>query len=113
MQLHILVAAEIDALIVIVHGYGQGDLGSLLSDDVLVQHLFDLLGRGQILHTVEALVGRRTVPVVQNGHTQLHAFVADAYARPLDHPVYLPLCLAAERAAQGLFFISHSVTSCK
>ena len=113
MQLHIFAAAEVDALIVIVHGHGQGDLRPLLSDDVLIQHLFDLLGRREVLHTVEALADRRTVSVVQNGHTELHALVADPHARPLDHPVYLSLRLAAERAAQGLSLICHAVTSYK
>ena len=49
MQLHILAAAVKDALIVVVHGHGEGDFRRLLSDDIFVQHRLDLPGSGQMV----------------------------------------------------------------
>ena len=39
LQLHLVVAAEEDAFIVVVDGHGQRNLGRLLPDDILVEHL--------------------------------------------------------------------------
>ena len=38
LELHIVAAAEVDPLIVIVNGDGKGDLCALLADDILIQY---------------------------------------------------------------------------
>ncbi len=98
LQLHIVAAAEIDALIVVVHRHGEGDLGLLLSDDILIQHLFDLTGRGKLIDRLHR--SRRCIALLQDGDTQLHALITDAHAGALHHTVDHMLLLAAERAAQ-------------
>ena len=99
LQLHILVAAEINALVVVVHRHGQRHLGCLLPDNILVQHVVYLLGRRQLVHAVYT-VGGRGVAVVQDIHAQLDALVANSDTGTLNHAMDLTLRLAAERAAQ-------------
>ena len=48
LQLHILAAAEEDALIVVVDGHRERHLGLVLTDDILIQDGTDVLGRGDI-----------------------------------------------------------------
>ncbi len=45
VQLDVAVAARlrVDALVVVVHGNGQGALGAFLADDVLIEDVLDLL----------------------------------------------------------------------
>ena len=113
LKLHIVAAAEIDPLIVIVDRHGQRHLGSLLSDDIFIQHRPDLLGGGQLIGDVLQGSGLRAVePLVQNAHAKLHALVADADAGALDHTMDLLFPLSAEGTAQGLFaFVTHGITS--
>ena len=107
LQLHVLVAAEVNSLVMVVYGHGQRHFCGLLSDHILIQHLVYLTGRGQVVHVLDAVLRRSGVPVIQNGHAQLHALVADPHTGTLDHAVYLTLRLAAERAAQRLFIVCH------
>ena len=113
LKLHIVAAAEIDPLIVIVDRHGQRYLGGFLSDDIFIQHRPDLLGGGQLIGDVLQGSGLRAVePLVQNAHTKLHALVADADAGALDHTMDLLFPLSAEGTAQGLFaFVTHGITS--
>ncbi|MPN10431.1 hypothetical protein SDC9_157726 [bioreactor metagenome] len=113
MQLHFLVAAEVDPLIVVIDRHREGDLRLILSDHILVQNALDLLGRGQLIRNLLQAGGAGVLePVVQNTHTQLNALVADTYARPLNHPVDLLLVLAAEGTAKGsLGVFIHGITS--
>ena len=106
LELHILPTAEVDPLVVVVDRHGQGNFCLLLSDDVLIQHRLDLLRGGQLLRCLVAL-SLLVIAVVQNGHAQLDALVADAHTRPLNHTVDLILPLAAERAPKGFLFVSH------
>ena len=102
MQFHILVAPEEDALIVVVDGHGQGNLGLLLSDDVLAQHVLNLPGDGQLVGNLIQGGGVVVVKiVVEDAHTEVDALVADADAGTLNHAVDLLLMLAAEGAADG------------
>ncbi|CAN3987577.1 PH domain-containing protein, partial [Dysosmobacter welbionis] len=81
----------------------QGHLGLVLADDVLVQHVLDLAGRGQLIRQVLQCAGRGVLkPIVQNAHAQLDALITDAHTGSLDHPVDLALMLAAEGAPQAL-----------
>ena len=109
LQLDVVPAAKVDALIVVVYGHGQGDLRRLLPDDILIQHVVDLARRGQRVRRLGIVLDVRIVSVVQDLHAEIHALIADAHAAgALDHAVHFPLLLAAERAAQRLFvFFTH------
>ncbi|MPN31212.1 hypothetical protein SDC9_178686 [bioreactor metagenome] len=113
MQLHFLVAAEINPFIMVVHRYGQGDLGFVLPNHILVQHALDFLGRGQLVRNFLQTGGAGVLePIVQNAHAKLDAFVADAHARSLNHSVNLLLMLPAEGAAKSSFgVVVHGITS--
>ena len=105
MKLHILPAAEVDAFIVVVHRHGQGHLGVLLANDILVQYIANLPGRGNHVGNVRVQVFLRVVGVVQNAHAQVDALVADISARPRDDAGDLLLVLAAEGTADALSFV--------
>jgi len=113
LQLHILVPAEVDPFVVVVHRHGQGHLGLVLADDVLVQHVLDLAGRGQLIRQVLQCAGRGVLkPIVQNAHAQLDVLITDEQTGSLDHPVDLALMLAAEGAPQALLaLVTHGITS--
>ena len=114
MQLHPLGVAEVDALIVVIYGHGQGDLGLLLADDILIQNGVDLLGRGDhVGHSAAAGFVHRLVVVVQNAHAQLHTLVADIDPRPGDQPPDLILMLAAKGTADVFLLVvtCHGYTS--
>ena len=113
LELHILVAAEENTLIVVVDCHGQRHLGLILADDVLIQHVLDLPGGGELIGDIlQRAAGGILEPIVQNTHAQLHALVADADAGALDHTMDLLFPLSAEGTAQGLFaFVTHGITS--
>ena len=48
-------AGRVDALVVVVDGDGQGPLGALLADHVLVEDVLDLRGRGDLGDAVRDL----------------------------------------------------------
>ena len=102
-MLHLVVAAEEDAFIVVVDGHGQRDLGRLLPDDILVEHLANFARRGDGVGRFQLVV--RLIAVLQHVHAQADALIADAHARPLDHAVHFVLALAAERAARFIEII--------
>ena len=104
LQLHVLAAAELDALIVVVHRHRQRHLGAVLADDILIQDLPDLPGGGQLIRQVnrrKAFLSAQLL--IQHAHAQIHALIADAGPGALNHPPHLLLPLAAEGAAQRLF----------
>ncbi len=110
LQLHVVVAAEEDALIVVVDRHGQRDLGRLLPDDILVEHLANFARRGDGVGRFQLIV--RLIAVLQHVHAQADALIADAHARPLDHAVHFVLALAAERAAKLFFPIFTHKSNC-
>ena len=110
LQLHLVVAAEEDAFIVVVDGHGQRDLGRLLPDDILVEHLANFARRGDGVGRFQLVV--RLIAVLQHVHAQADALIADAHARPLDHAVHFVLALAAERAAKLFFPIFTHKSNC-
>ena len=113
-ELYAVVVVE-HSLVVIVHRYGEGLFGGLLADDVVVQHSLDLNGLEQL---VGGLVERSgylliivyAVAVLQDGHTQIDASVADIHAVAGDEPAYHLLRLAAEGAVYIVirFFSCHT-----
>ena len=108
LQLHIVPAAKVNALIMIVNRHGQGHFGGLLPDDIFIQHRPDLLGGGQLIGDVLQGSGLRAVePLVQNAHAKLHALIADPDPGALDHAVYLIFALATERAVELFVFFRH------
>src|SRR5207247_10326715 len=50
VELHLVVAARVgvDTLVVVVDGHGEGLLGAVLPDHVLIQHVLDFGGRGDL-----------------------------------------------------------------
>ena len=54
LQLHIVPAAKVNALIMIVNRHGQGHFGGLLPDDIFIQIGLDLLGAGNDLRHIRA-----------------------------------------------------------
>ena len=113
LQLHILVAAEENALIVVVNRHGQGHFRLILADDVLIQHVLDLPGGRQLIGDIVHRAAVQIVEsVIENAHAKPHTFIADPYAGPLDHPANLLLVLPAEGAAKGLLaVVVHGITS--
>ena len=111
LQLHVVSAAEEDALIVVVDRHAQRDLGLVLSDHILVEHGADLVRGGDLIGRIE-LVLLGLIAVLHDLHAQPHALVTDAHTGgALDHAVRFLLRLAAERAAEKLllaFFFTHS-----
>ena len=101
LELHVLPAAEVDALIVVVDRHGQGDFSVLLPDDILVQHVADLPHIGDVRPGL--LLG--IVSVVQNAHAQVDTLVADIGARTGDDAGDLFLVLAAEGTAHGFALV--------
>ncbi len=92
---------EVDALVVVVHRHRQDLLGLLLPDDVGVQRLVDLLGRGQVLEERLdfSFLGEL---VFDDVVAQFDALIADVDARTRDQLLDVPLALAAERTLQRL-----------
>ena len=108
MQLHILAAAVENAFIVIINGYGEGDLGSLLSDHIFIQNRLDLPGSGQTVRCFKSGFRGGAVIVLQNGDTKLNTLIADSDTGALDHAVHLFLALTAKGTAQFFVLIRHS-----
>ena len=108
LQLHIIAAAEIDALVVVINRHRQGDLGAFLANHILIQDFLDFLRRGQLLHRLRKFVVLLAVPfIVQQTHAKLHAFVADIGPGTGDDAFDFIFMLPAKRAANRLFFIIH------
>ena len=106
LELHVVAAAEVDALVVVIYRHRQGHLGSLLADDILVQHLVDLPGGGDGVGNLPGGgVLDQVALVLQDAHAQLDALVADIGAGAGDEPADLILVLAAEGTADGALFV--------
>ncbi len=85
--------------LVVVDGHGQGALGAVLADHVLVEDLEDLARLGQrTACRLRLLLKLLTDDVV----AQLHALIADEYARTRNQLAHFMLALAAERAVEDL-----------
>ena len=87
----------------IVDGDREHLLGVVLPDDVVVEHLADLFGRGD---AVARLHQRGLVLLADDVHAQLDAFIADENRRPRDELAHLVLALAAERAVKRVLQIA-------
>ena len=113
MQLHIVPAAEINALIVVVYRHGQRHLRGLLPDDIFIQHRPNFPRCRQLVGNILQRFGLRAIKaLIQNAHAKLHALIADADTGALNHTVDLLLPLTAKGTAQGLLaFIAHGITS--
>ena len=115
LQLHILRPAEIDALIVVVHRHGQGHLGLLLTNNILVQHGVDFLGGGDRVWNLphKRLAVLLLEAIHSHGlHAKAHTLVTDINARARDHPLHLVLVLAAEGTAYSSLVVDcHEYTS--
>jgi hypothetical protein len=84
---------------VVVDGDGEGALGALLADDVLVQDVIDLAGLRQALE-LEGRRGRELL--VDDLVAEIDALVADVDAGAGDQLLDLALRLAAEAAEELL-----------
>ncbi len=88
-----LLAAQADALVVVVDRHRHRALGVFLADDVAIE-LFDNRARRRILRALRRLLFREDVVA------QSHALVADEHARPGDELADLAPLLAAEGAVE-------------
>ena len=90
LELHLLVAVlrHLDALVVVIDGDGEGPLGGLLADHVLVQDGVDLLRLGQAL---ELEGGRSGELLVDDLVAEIDALVADVDAGSRDQLLDLAL----------------------
>jgi hypothetical protein len=84
---------------VVVDRYGEGALGSLLADDVLVQDLPDLLGLWEVLELESWGCGEL---LIDDLVTEVDALVADVDAGTGDQFLDLALRLPAEAAEELL-----------
>jgi hypothetical protein len=84
---------------VVVDGDGEGPLGALLADDILVQDLVDLDRLGKVL---ELEGGRGGELLIDDLVAEVDALVADVDARAGDQLLDLALGLAAEAAEKLL-----------
>src|SRR6185437_3929971 len=96
-----VLAARLEALVVVVHRHRQDLLRRFLPDHVLVEDLPDLVRRRQL-----AAVGARRFTgrafLADDVIAELDALVADEHRRPGDQLAHLVLALAAERAVEKL-----------
>ncbi|MND40891.1 hypothetical protein D3C80_316380 [compost metagenome] len=79
----------------VVNGDRQDALGLLLANDVLIENLDDVLGRG---NAVAGLDHRGLVLFANDVHAQFDAFIADEYCRSCNQLADLVLALSAEGA---------------
>ena len=103
LQLHIGVAAVENALVMVIHRHGQGDLRLILTDDITVHIFLDLFRRGQMIGNGQLGAAGLIHLLVQDRAAQLHAFVADIGIRSGHDALDLCLRLAAEGASDEFF----------
>ena len=97
LELHVLSAAEENALVVVVYRNGERHLRLILADDILVQHILDLPGRRQLVgHALQGGGLLVLKAVAEDAHAQAHALITNPHTGPLNHPVDLIFMLAAE-----------------
>ncbi|MNV39373.1 hypothetical protein D3C71_1309500 [compost metagenome] len=95
-------ALAVDALVMVVYGYGQGFLRLLLADYILVENIADLFWLRNILQVQFFLM---TEFLFHDFRAQLDTFIAYINARPRNELANLLLGFPAERAFQLPFFI--------
>ena len=93
----LVLAAGLDALVVVVDGDREGLLRGVLADDVAVEELEDLLGLGQLVPLELSRLGEL---LLDDLVAQVDALVADVDARSRDELLYLLLALPAERTLE-------------
>ena len=93
----------IEALVVIVDGDGENLLGMVLADDIVVEHLADLVRRR---HAILRLHQRGLVLLADDVHAQFDAFIADEYGRAGNQLADLVLALAAEGAVKSVLAVA-------
>ena len=98
----------IEPLIVIVDGDGEHALGVVLTDHVRIEDGADFLWSR---HAVARLHQGVLVLFPDDVHAQLDAFIADEHGRTGDKLANLVLTLAAKRAVEGIFLLSHKLLS--
>src|SRR5687767_5182722 len=99
LDLGVATAGGVDALVVVVDGDGEGPLGRLLPDHVLVQHVLDLGGRGDLSDAVGNLP---LLILRQDLVAEGDALVADVHRRSGNELPDRVFRLSAKRAAQML-----------
>ena len=104
----VVLGGVVQPLVVVVDGDRQHALGVVLADHVGIENGADFLGRR---HAVARLHQGVLVLLPDDVHAQLDAFIADEHGRAGNQLANLMLALAAERAIEGVFLLSHYLLS--
>src|SRR5699024_5204915 len=96
---------RLDPLVVVVDRDGERPLGRVLTDDVLLQEVEDLLRLGQLAQPEVAGLGQL---LLDDLVAQVDALVADVHAGARDQLLDLLLALPAEGALQQVAALTHS-----
>jgi hypothetical protein len=91
--------ACLDPLVMVVNGDGEGALGRLLADDVLLQEVENLAGLRQFK---AAQIGNFRELLFDDFVAQLNALITDVDTGPGNELAHLLLALSAERALQQI-----------
>ncbi len=94
----------IEPLVMIVHGDGEHALRVVLADDIGIENRADFLRGG---HAVARLHQGVFVLFPDDVHAQLDAFITDEHRRAGNQLTHLMLALAAKRAIESVFLLSH------
>ena len=106
LKFDIRIGHAVDALVVVVNGYGDRFFGTVLADDVLVKEFDDLAGLLHVFVLDEAAHGPlliRLVEAGQDGVGRSDAVFADDSAAASDEALAGRLGLAAEQALRFSF----------
>lgn len=98
--------------VVVVDGYGQGLLGLVLANHVVVEIAFDLGGGRQARARIGVHAGLLDL-FMHDFIAQVNAFITDEYRWPCNELFHFMLAFAAKRTvkrffARRVFLLSHS-----
>ena len=98
LQLHLRLRCQIDTLVMVIYGYGKGDFGFVLTDNIIVHIRLHFHRRRQVVRRL-----RITVIIPQQITACLHTVAADIYTGT-GNQTGLVFPLAAEGTSQLLCF---------
>ena len=114
LYLHIIVSLAqcllAQTLVVVVDGHGQGYLGLILTDDILIQPGLDLCRTHQrLVGIIEVVLASAGLQVLTNHLVcHLHTIAADEAFKAVEHQRYILLATATKGAT--VQFLCHTLT---